>query len=309
MGRSTKISSKSAKQPNRRDLFRRLADSELLFLLETAEFETQRVVSHELGRRRSKGAIPLLIHRLATADLKLREAAADALGMIGDQAAGPALLDLFADTAQPVQIRDTCAYALARLAFKPALPKLIAGLMDPSPTVRCCVVAALAAIGESEARQMVEIVYATERNEEVKKAMRDLLDELPASTPLKFPAKSETENRQNDLRAVPGMMYAETHAHGSHYKFHQAQRNPEHIPFQLLEHIAKGMILTGLPPSFLLEQLPEYTNVRGSGVRPPFPSQQLDLTGISKMQTPASFAAVARQHEALRLREAGDKLE
>src|SRR5438552_1826558 len=117
MGRTTKISSKSVKQPNRRDLFRRVADSELVFLLGTAEFETQRVVSHELGRRRSKDAVPLLIHRLATPDLKLREAAADALGLIGEQMGGPALLALFADTAQPEHVRDTCAYALARLAF------------------------------------------------------------------------------------------------------------------------------------------------------------------------------------------------
>ena len=94
---------------NRRDSFRRLADMELLFLLGTAEIEVQRVVAHELGRRRIKGAVPLLRHRLTSADPRLRESAADALGMIGDPGAGQALLDLFSDPAQPEEVRDTCA--------------------------------------------------------------------------------------------------------------------------------------------------------------------------------------------------------
>ncbi len=171
---------------NRRDLFRRLPDMDLLFLLETAEIEVQRVVSHELGRRRIKSAVPLLLRRLTSVDPRLRESAADALGMIGDPNAGHALLDLFADGAQPEEIRDTCAYALGRLAFRPALPTLLAGLADPSPTVRCCVVAALAAIAEAKVREAVEIALATEQNGEAKRAMQGLIEALPKTPKVSY---------------------------------------------------------------------------------------------------------------------------
>ena len=179
---------KSSSRParNRRDLFRRLSDTELLFQLETKEIEVQQVVSHELARRRVKGAVPLLLHCLTSIDARLRESAADALGMIGDVSAGPGLLNLFSDKTQPEAIRDTCAYALARLAFKPALPKLLAGLADPSPTIRSCVVAALAAIDEPKTRDAVEIAEVTEKNDEVKRAMRDLLTALPKTATTKL---------------------------------------------------------------------------------------------------------------------------
>ncbi len=171
----------SHKRPefNRRDYFRKLSDSELLFLLEAAEVEVQRVACHELGRRHIKEAVALLVRRLESADLTIREAAADALGMIGDPQAGPALLELFADNKQPEQIRDTCAYALARLVYRPALPKLLAALSDPSSTVRSCAVAALAAIGEPQTRQLLEMACVTESNDEVRAAMRALIEELP----------------------------------------------------------------------------------------------------------------------------------
>ena len=78
-------------------------------------------------------------------------AACDAHGgirhlQIGDAEPGPELLKLFRDPKQPDNVRDTCAYSLALLRYRPAVADLLSALSDPSPSVRLCVVAALAAI-------------------------------------------------------------------------------------------------------------------------------------------------------------------
>ena len=79
----------------------------------------------------------------------VRSAAAEALGKIGDRSAGDVLARLLSDEKQPVFVRDTCAYALARLAYAPALDILINALRDRHQTARNCASAAVSVIVNS----------------------------------------------------------------------------------------------------------------------------------------------------------------
>lgn len=176
MERFMKSTSKRKKPSSLRDLLQSETDAELLLVLEKSNQETQARVCFELGRRQSKAAVESLRRRLTSKSALVREAAAEALGQIGDPSAGDDLLRLFSDRTQPVPVRDTCAYALGRLAYKPALPKLLTSLADPTPTVRSCVVAALSAIGDAETRGPVQIALQTERDVSVRRAMQSLLD-------------------------------------------------------------------------------------------------------------------------------------
>jgi HEAT repeat protein len=164
-----------------RDILQTEDEARLIFLLETTEPDLQTRICSELGRRKSKGAIEPLRRRLGAPDWKIREAAAEALGKIGDPLVGEDILRLFADENQSTQVRDTCAYALARLAYRPALPQLLSALADPAPSVRACAVAALAAIGDSSVRNSVSIASETERDATVRDAMRALLASLRRS--------------------------------------------------------------------------------------------------------------------------------
>lgn len=164
---------------NLRDALQSEADAELLLLLEKSDAEMQARICFEFGRRQSNGAVEPLRKRLKSEDALLREAAAEALGKIGDPSVGEDLLRLFSDENQPVPVRDTCAYALGRLAYKPAVQKLLAALADPSSTVRSCAVAALSTIGDAEIRGPVEIALETEREPTVRRAMQGLLKLLP----------------------------------------------------------------------------------------------------------------------------------
>ncbi len=80
-------------------------------------------------------------------------------------------------------MRDTFAFALAKLKFAPGIAEIATALNDPSPSVRLCVTAALAAIGNAEVYDEVERALAIETDSTVKAAMRKLLGSLPAKPP------------------------------------------------------------------------------------------------------------------------------
>ncbi len=163
-----------------RSFLRGQSDDELLWGAETGSPELQRKVCFEIGRRKLQGAVSLLRHLLRTADdEKVRAAAADALGEIGDANAGEDLVAVFRDPKQPFQVRDTCAYSLARLAYRPALPDLLSALADPSRTVRLCVLTALAAIGDSSAYDRIHLASQVEQDPCVKEEMRAILKHCP----------------------------------------------------------------------------------------------------------------------------------
>ncbi len=164
-----------------RDALRKESDTQLLALLERSGAYLQERAALELGRRRLKRAIGPLRVRLSSPDARVREAAAEALGEIGDPVAGEDLLKLFADRRQPEGVRDTCAWALARLRYRPALAQVCTALGDPSPSVRACSVAALAAIGDPSVCGRVEAALRTERDENVKSALARLLKRLKSA--------------------------------------------------------------------------------------------------------------------------------
>jgi len=162
-----------------RDLLRRQSNAELLWNLDEKPADVQAKICLELGRRRAKDAVGKLRSRLGSANEALREAAAEALGEIGDASAAEDLLKLLLDQEQPEGVRDTCAFALAKFKYSPAIAELASALSDPSPSVRLCVTAALAAIRNSLVRERVEQALAIESEPVVRAAMAHLLDLLP----------------------------------------------------------------------------------------------------------------------------------
>ncbi len=114
--------------------------------LQRAANDRKRKIAGELGRRGSRQAVEPLRSLLSSEDADLRAAAAEALGKIGDASAGGELTLLLSDEQQPVFVRDTCAYARARLAYAPALDVLRAAAQDPRPSIRNCASSAIAAI-------------------------------------------------------------------------------------------------------------------------------------------------------------------
>jgi HEAT repeat protein len=163
-----------------RDVLQGSDTANLLWGLETTEPTMQARICLELSRRGAKEAVGPLRKHLYSRDQKVCEAAAEALGQIGDQSAGEDLLRLFSDTKQPETLRDTCAFSLARLAYEPATWELVKALADPSPTVRICVLDALAAIRNPDTRQHVQYALVIEQNPRVRAAMEAMLKLVPA---------------------------------------------------------------------------------------------------------------------------------
>jgi hypothetical protein len=166
-----------------RDVLRAESDASLLWALATAKDpDWQRRICAELGRRGSREATTDLLRILReaqlTEDWRLVEAAADALGRIGAQDAGTLLADLLANVGLPLGVRDSAAFALARLAFRPAIPALLASLADPHKTVRLCAVAALAAINDPTVASRSEWLIEAESDAEVRLALQRLVSDL-----------------------------------------------------------------------------------------------------------------------------------
>jgi HEAT repeat protein len=162
-----------------REILRRQSDAELLWNLDEREADVQAKICLELGRRRTKDAVVKLRSRLGSPNAALREAATEALGEIGDPSVSEDLLKLLLDREQPEGVRDTCAFALAKLKYTPAVAELASALSDPAPSIRLCVIAALAAIRNPVVRERVEQALAIESEPAVRSAMAHLLDLLP----------------------------------------------------------------------------------------------------------------------------------
>src|SRR5260370_427539 len=105
-------------------------------------------------------------------------AGAESVGEIGDASAAEDLLKLLLDREKPEGVRDTCAFALAKLKYSPAIAELASALSDPGPSVRLCVTAALAAIRNPVVRERAEQTLAIESDTAVRVAMTHLLDLL-----------------------------------------------------------------------------------------------------------------------------------
>ena len=188
-----------------RDLLRSSSDAELLWKFQTADPELQGPIASELGRRKCKEAVPSLRARLSAADARMREAAAEALGRIGDPSAGDDLLALFEDYTQPEAVRDTCAFALGHMRFERAMNALVSALTDSSRTVRICAAAALAAIRRGEAREDLELISLVEQDSEVREAMKRAAASLDGRAQrARFPAPPAAEpDREQAFALTP----------------------------------------------------------------------------------------------------------
>jgi HEAT repeat protein len=96
--------------------------------------------------RHGAGVVDLLVEQLRSEDLDIRQAAAVALGRIGDRRAVGALIEALADR----ELALPAAGALARIGAAEAFEPLLALIGHPDVAVRQAIVAALNSIGHPE---------------------------------------------------------------------------------------------------------------------------------------------------------------
>ena len=177
---------------NARDYFRSRSADELIVLLSLADSGLQRKAARELGRRGAVRAIPRLVELLDAPEPMVREAATEALGEIPLPDAERAsvaekIAQLMVQPDEPAAVRNTCAFALARLRYPPAFDRLVSMLGDADVSVRVCAVAALAAIGGPFAYEVLHNVQYAESDPYAREQIRRALAALGASgTPGRF---------------------------------------------------------------------------------------------------------------------------
>lgn len=101
--------------------------------------------------RYGAGVVDLLVEQLQAEDLETRQAAAIALGRIGDRRATPALVASLGDPELAVPV----AAALARIGDSAAFEPLLALIGEPDSAVRQAVVSALNSIGHADMPQRI----------------------------------------------------------------------------------------------------------------------------------------------------------
>jgi HEAT repeat protein len=113
-----------------------------------------RLLGHEAVRsqivealvRHGTGVVALLVEQLRAEDLETRQAAAVALGRIGDRRATPALIEALRERGLAIP----AAGALARIGNRDAFESLIAMLGEKDAAIRQAVIAALNSIGHPD---------------------------------------------------------------------------------------------------------------------------------------------------------------
>lgn len=116
-----------------------------------------------LGSLASPEASPSLVRALRQdADERTREAAAWALGLIGDDDVIEPLLEALGDTSEVPAVRGQAAESLSSQHNARAIPSLIAMLADPSPEVRYWCAFALGELGARAALPALERLAATD---------------------------------------------------------------------------------------------------------------------------------------------------
>ena len=119
-----------------------------------AERALTRLLGHESVRsqivealvRHGSGVVALLVEQLRAEDLETRQAAALALGRIGDRRATPPLLEALRDP----ELAVPAAGALARIGDRDAFEGLLDLIGAPDPAVRQAAIAALNSIGHPD---------------------------------------------------------------------------------------------------------------------------------------------------------------
>jgi HEAT repeat protein len=132
-----------------------------LAALRSADALVRSEAANRLGRSQSPEALaPLLATLKDDPDTRVRAAAAQALGHLGDPATTSNLLAALSD-AEP-EVRRMAAYSLGRLRAASAVPALISATADLDRGVRTSASLALAQIGEPAVAPLLELHAAGE---------------------------------------------------------------------------------------------------------------------------------------------------
>jgi HEAT repeat protein len=134
---------------------------ELIGALRSSKTElTRRILCDILADRRAKTAVEALIECLDDPSTKVKNDAAEALGKIGSDKAGDALLNHF--------IEDPhiwYAIALGAIGYQPAIPFLINALESPSPKIRGWSAWSLGYLKDKKAREALERALVLETDD------------------------------------------------------------------------------------------------------------------------------------------------
>jgi hypothetical protein len=121
---------------------------------DTADIKTRLQEIEDLGDEDAAKALPKLLGALADQDPRIRGAAAEALGEVGDVSAVDPLGKLLGSDADS-DVREAAAEALGEIGSPAAVPALRDALKDAEEDVREAVVDALGAIGGSDAERVL----------------------------------------------------------------------------------------------------------------------------------------------------------
>lgn len=129
--------------------------SELISKIQSGSEREKYDAAIELGKQREKSAIAHIIGLAEAPEAYLRLAAADALGNIGGDAAGPILLQLMHDSDRTVRIE--AVESLGKIQYRTALADLMPALSnDADPLLRVHVAEALGCIDDKAAVPALE---------------------------------------------------------------------------------------------------------------------------------------------------------
>lgn len=123
---------------------------------------TREILCGIAGDRFDKAAVPILIQLLRDPSVGVRAGAADALGKIGDPAAGPAIFERFAGAEQVEDVKELLASALGAVGYRPAIPLLIQTLEKDNEVLRGCAAWALGIMCATEAEEALYAILARE---------------------------------------------------------------------------------------------------------------------------------------------------
>lgn len=130
----------------------------------------------------TKQAVPALIEALADSNTEVRREAIDALGHIGDPAAGPDLLRVYYQE-HDVDLRVLLASVLGFCQYAPAIPALIEALASPKSLLRRQATWGLRHLRAQESKGPMQKALAQETDPLTQQTMQATLEELEHPSP------------------------------------------------------------------------------------------------------------------------------
>ncbi len=126
----------------------------------------------------TKQAVPVLLEVLADPTTNVRDAAIDALGHIGDPAAGPALLKEYDKAHDDPSLRVLLASAVGFCHYRPAIPSLIEALSSSDSLLRRQATWGLRHLQAQEAKEPLRKALTHETDPLTRHTMQETLQEF-----------------------------------------------------------------------------------------------------------------------------------